>query len=109
MIDPSSFYTAYRVTIWLSAVFARSYLAVLAAARCDRRPSKDALARAAEWNALFAGTAFGFKGRTVHATFPAGIAVYPDNAQYRTALLEATDIALYDAKARGRNQVCRAA
>jgi diguanylate cyclase (GGDEF)-like protein/PAS domain S-box-containing protein len=71
--------------------------------------AQDAMARAAEWNALFAGTAFGFKGRTVHATFSAGIAVYPDDAQYRTALLEAADIALYDAKARGRNQVCHAA
>jgi GGDEF domain-containing protein len=44
----------------------------------------------------------------VHATFSAGIAVYPDDARYRTALLEAADIALYDAKARGRNQVCHA-
>jgi diguanylate cyclase (GGDEF)-like protein/PAS domain S-box-containing protein len=71
--------------------------------------AQDALARAAEWNDLFARTAFSFKGRTVHATFSAGIAVYPDDAQYRTALLEAADIALYDAKARGRNQVRLAA
>jgi diguanylate cyclase (GGDEF)-like protein len=69
---------------------------------------QDAVARAAEWNTLFARTAFDFKGRTVHATFSAGVAVYPDDAQYRTALLEAADIALYDAKARGRNQVCHA-
>ena len=70
---------------------------------------QDALARVAEWNALFAQTAFDFKGRSVHATFSAGVAVYPDDARYRTGLLEAADIALYDAKARGRNQVCHAA
>lgn len=67
--------------------------------------AQDALARATRWNMLFAQTAFTLKGQAVHATFSAGIAVYPVDAPARTALLEAADMALYRAKASGRNQV----
>lgn len=42
-------------------------------------------------------------GHSIHVTVSVGIAVYPDVAQGREALIEAADHAMYEAKKKGRN------
>jgi len=40
-----------------------------------------------------------------HITISIGVALFPDEARFKRDLLEASDAALYEAKARGRNCV----
>jgi diguanylate cyclase (GGDEF)-like protein len=43
--------------------------------------------------------------KTEHVTISIGVAMFPDEARFKRDLLEASDAALYEAKAQGRNRV----
>jgi diguanylate cyclase (GGDEF)-like protein/PAS domain S-box-containing protein len=49
---------------------------------------------------------FDLKGHQHHITPSIGIAVYPDNNAKPEAVLKQADIAMYEAKAEGRNRIC---
>lgn len=61
--------------------------------------------RVEEWRRRFAAIQFDFEGASVSATFSAGIASYPENAQDRNSLINMADQLLYAAKAQGRNRI----
>ena len=64
----------------------------------------QALARLDEWRRDFAGQTIDYEGRTLAATFSAGIALYPEHAPTLDEALRRADLALYKAKAEGRNR-----
>jgi diguanylate cyclase (GGDEF)-like protein len=61
--------------------------------------------RAEQWRKAFAGIRFRLGDSVVSATFSAGVAGFPEHAQDRAGLIGAADMALYAAKASGRNRV----
>jgi diguanylate cyclase (GGDEF)-like protein/PAS domain S-box-containing protein len=63
-----------------------------------------AVARAEEWQALFAKIEFAFGDAQIRLTLSMGVASFPDHAQEPIQLLTAADKALYGAKS-NRNQV----
>ena len=65
--------------------------------------------RAEQWRKAFAGIRFTLGDSIVSATFSAGVAGFPEHAHDRARLIGAADMALYAAKASGRNRVVVAA
>ncbi len=65
----------------------------------------SAVSRVQEWRTAFEETIFSWDGKTVHATFSAGVASYPTHGVTAEELLFAGDHALYAAKSAGRNLV----
>jgi diguanylate cyclase (GGDEF)-like protein len=59
------------------------------------------LRSAVEQATFFTGT----MGNTEHITISIGVALFPEEARFKRDLLEASDTALYQAKAQGRNRV----
>jgi diguanylate cyclase (GGDEF)-like protein len=49
--------------------------------------------------------AFNVDGKEIFITLSIGIATYPDSASTKDALIEKADLALYEAKKRGRNKI----
>lgn len=66
---------------------------------------EQAFIRASTWCARFAAIKIPLEEETVCATFSAGIAIYPADADRIDTLLDLADKALYKAKAAGRNRV----
>lgn len=64
-----------------------------------------AVARAEEYGKGFADTGIQWQGQTITATISAGVASFPEQADGADELLRCADIALYQAKKNGRNQV----
>ena len=64
---------------------------------------------ARELTRLFSAEAVLFQSRPIRATLSVGIASYPTHGSSPAELIRAADLALYQAKARGRNQVVIAA
>jgi diguanylate cyclase (GGDEF)-like protein len=54
---------------------------------------------------FFTGTRTGEGEQTERVTISIGVSMFPDDAHYKRDLLEASDAALYEAKAQGRNLV----
>jgi len=65
----------------------------------------NALARAERWRVEFGQTSTQAGGRQVRATLSIGIASFPQHADAPSELIRYADMALYQAKAQGRNQV----
>ncbi len=68
-------------------------------------PLATALMRAEEWRVALLCTAVTAQGQTLHMTLSGGVAVFPRHGETPDALLRAADLALYAAKAAGRNRV----
>ena len=64
-----------------------------------------ALERAEQWRAAFADMAVESNGALIRATLSMGVAFYPHDGKDLHALVRAADLALYRAKAQGRNRV----
>jgi diguanylate cyclase (GGDEF)-like protein len=54
---------------------------------------------------FFTGTSSGEKEHVEHITISIGVALFPQEAHFKRDLIEASDAALYVAKAHGRNRV----
>jgi diguanylate cyclase (GGDEF)-like protein len=67
--------------------------------------SAVALLRAEQWRAAFQGVGIAHEGMMLHATLSGGVAVFPDHGTTADEVLRAADLALYAAKAAGRNCV----
>jgi len=65
----------------------------------------EAMARADDLRSAFAGQYGRSDRQGIVCTLSAGVAVYPDHAGDLHALLAAADLALYAAKAAGRDRV----
>lgn len=65
--------------------------------------------RAEQWREAFSALRFTLGDSIVSATFSAGVAGFPEHSHDRTSLIGAADMALYAAKALGRNRVVVAA
>jgi len=61
---------------------------------------------AERWRVRFCGEPVPARGERLTVTFSAGVASYPDGAASWDELVQHADLALYQAKARGRNRVC---
>ena len=64
-----------------------------------------AFERADQWRSDWAGGAVAHGGRALRGTLSGGIAAFPDHGATPDEVLGAADLALYDAKAAGRNRV----
>ena len=67
--------------------------------------AEAAWARAEEWRAAWAEVAVPHGGESLRGTLSSGVAAFPAHGTTPVALLAAGDLALYDAKAGGRNRV----
>lgn len=65
--------------------------------------------RAEQWREAFSALRFTLGDSIVSATFSAGVAGFPEHSHDRASLIGAADMALYAAKASGRNRVVIAA
>jgi diguanylate cyclase (GGDEF)-like protein len=65
----------------------------------------NAVTRAEHWRAAFAATTVNFGGAAIQATLSIGIALYPEEGGTADELTRCADLALYEAKKRGRNRV----
>ena len=65
----------------------------------------DAMERAEQWRSAFANVAVQSNGAAIHATLSIGVAIHPQHGDDLHALVRAADLALYQAKAYGRNRV----
>jgi diguanylate cyclase (GGDEF)-like protein len=63
------------------------------------------LRHAVEHASFFTGARGQAGGESEHITISIGVALFPEEAIFKSDLLEASDAALYEAKARGRNRV----
>jgi diguanylate cyclase (GGDEF)-like protein len=61
------------------------------------------LARIESWRSESSSAPIDHEGQRLAATFSAGLALYPEDARTFEDLLRRADIALYRAKAAGRN------
>ncbi len=68
-------------------------------------PPDIALVRANQWRSAFADATVSLDGVDMKATLSVGIAVYPTHGETITELTHCADLALYRAKAQGRNRV----
>jgi diguanylate cyclase (GGDEF)-like protein len=68
-------------------------------------PPEVAQVRAEQWRAAFADLVVQVDGVPVQATLSAGLAFYPDDGNTLAQLTHCADLALYRAKAEGRNRV----
>jgi diguanylate cyclase len=66
-----------------------------------------AMERAEQWRARFAALATPSEQGTIQATLSIGLAFFPDDGDSLTELTRCADVALYRAKAEGRNRVVR--
>lgn len=64
----------------------------------------DALERANQIRALF-DTPFSLEGNSIYATGSFGLTLYPDHDLKASGLMQSADLAMYEAKAEGKNQV----
>jgi diguanylate cyclase (GGDEF)-like protein len=72
-------------------------------------PRQDVQRLAEELREEAKGLFFVHQGQTLEMiTFSSGVAVFPDHGPTMAAVLRAADAALYQAKHRGRNQICMA-
>ncbi len=70
------------------------------------RVAKDtARERSEQWRSAFAGIVFSLSGEQVSATFSVGIAMFPEHGWTADELTQNADLALYLAKAQGRDRV----
>jgi diguanylate cyclase (GGDEF)-like protein len=71
-------------------------------------PAEVGMRRAEELRVRFDQMGVRFDQHILKATFSAGVACFPEDAQNTEMLLRAADTAMYAAKERGRNCVARA-
>ncbi len=64
-----------------------------------------AMIRANQWRTGFADTVTQFGASSIQVTISLGVAVYPSHGETLVALTRSADLALYRAKANGRNRV----
>lgn len=64
-----------------------------------------AIQRAESWLTALETAPIAYKNHTLHVTFSAGVAMYPDHASTADELMRSADKALYLAKTGGRNRV----
>lgn len=68
--------------------------------------TETALDRADQWRQAFEELQVPFGDLHLRATFSAGVASYPGHGRNASALIDAADRALYEAKHQGRNRIC---